>query len=310
MNKRVITGIIFILVVLAFVVPGIYVPGLTAAFLILVALGCGLEYYRAMMRPFKRLSLGMTLGGVLTAAAPLVAWVTYRGLRPGWLMINGRAPAIDANWRTDMVWLTFIGLGCFALIAVIYSLAVLIFQVMRHGPGSIPTAFAALSAVPYIAAPFACGLIFLYGVPNGFRWLLLALLAPWVTDVAAYYAGLTFGNRRFLAEISPNKTIEGTVGGAVGCAFFGVLYFVIALRGDAPLRPQAGTVMLFGLLTGLVLGLVAQLGDWTASAIKRYTGRKDFGRLLPGHGGLMDRFDSVLYSFPATLVAAIIYAVI
>lgn len=310
MNKRVITGIVFILVVLGFVVPGIYVPGLTAAFLILVALGCGLEYCRAMMRPFKRLSLGVTLGGVLTMASPLIAWITYRGLRPGWLMITSRDPVIDANWKTDMVWLTFIGLGCFALIAMIYSLAALIFQAMRHGPGVLPTTFAALAVVPYIAAPFACGLIFLYGVPNGFRWLLLALLAPWVTDVAAYYSGLSFGHRKFLAEISPSKTVEGTVGGALGCALFGVLYFVIALRGEAPLRPQAGTVMLFGLLTGLVLGLVSQLGDWTASAVKRYTGRKDFGRLLPGHGGLLDRFDSVLFSFPMTLIAAILYAVI
>lgn len=67
-------------------------------------------------------------------------------------------------------------------------------------------------------------------------------------------------------------------------------------------------VIMYGVISGVVIGIVSQMGDWIASAIKRYTGRKDFGRLLPGHGGLLDRFDSVLTTVPAVLIIAIFYS--
>ncbi|HHX38208.1 MAG TPA: phosphatidate cytidylyltransferase [Clostridiaceae bacterium] len=307
-NKRVITGIVFAVVVAAFIIPATALPGLTAGFLTLVALICTLEYVNALKRKFLRLSFGMTLTGTLMMLAPLVSWLSYRDLRPGWILIRRNSNAIDEYWRTDMVWLVFIGLGAFALIAMIYALSVMIYQALRNGPKSLPTAFISLSVIPYIAFPFACSLLFLFAIPNGFRWLILAFIAPTITDVAAYYTGIYFGKRRFLGEISPNKTLEGTIGGVVGCVVFCLLFFTIFLRGADPLRNDVAGFLLYGLLAGVLLGFMTQLGDWLASSIKRFAGRKDFSRLLPGHGGLLDRFDSIIFSFPMTLVVAILYS--
>jgi phosphatidate cytidylyltransferase len=111
-----------------------------------------------------------------------------------------------------------------------------------------------------------------------------------------------------LTKISPKKTVEGFVGGILGCTLISLLIFIIFMRGPAPLQSGAATVILYGVITGIVVGVVSQIGDWLASAIKRYAGRKDFGRLLPGHGGLLDRFDSVLTTLPFTLLISIFYS--
>lgn len=307
-NKRVITGIIFAVVMAVFVVLGIYVPGVTAGFFTIVAFACGMEYFRAIRKRYRNLSLGMTLGGVLTLLSPVISWLSYRTLRPGWNLLTKKDPQIDLFWKTDLVWLLFIGLGTFALVAGIYALIAVTYQALRHGPAALPTAFISLTSIPYIAFPFACLLSFLFAVPNGIRWLILALIAPWVTDVAAYYVGSFFGRRKILEKISPNKTFEGVVGGVVGNILVCLLYFIIFMRGSAPLKESAGTVLAFGAICGVVLGLVTQLGDWVASAVKRLAERKDFGHLLPGHGGVLDRFDSVLFSLPVTMVLCIAYS--
>ncbi|MGI6078219.1 MAG: phosphatidate cytidylyltransferase [Fastidiosipilaceae bacterium] len=308
-NKRVITGTVFAVVVAAFILPAAAVPWLTAIFLTVVALICALEYTMALKRRFGRLSFGMTLVGTLMMLTPLIAWLGYRSLRPDWVLITRNSNPIDEFWQTDMIWLIFIGLGSFALIAMIYALGAMIYQALKNGPKSLPTAFISLSVIPYIAFPFACALLFLFAIPNGFRWLILAFVAPTITDVSAYYTGIYFGKRRFLGEISPNKTLEGTIGGVIGCTVFSLLFFTIFLRGAAPLRSDVAGFILYGLLAGILLGFVTQLGDWLASAVKRFAGRKDFSRLLPGHGGLLDRFDSIIFSFPMTLVVAILYSI-
>lgn len=308
MNKRVVTGIIFTAAMLLILVPAFRFPAVTAAFMYILAFFCTMEYARAILRKHPKISLPVMLGGTLITVTPVLAWLPYRGLREGWNLLTMADGPIDEYWRTDFVWLVFIALGVVLLFALIYSIVTVLVQVLQRGPAILPDSLASLSAIPYISFPFSFAIIFLFAVPNGYRWLLLAFILPWITDVAAYYAGTYFGRRKFLKFISPNKTLEGFFGGILGSIMFSLLYFIIFMRGPQPLKPGAGAVILYGFITGFVIGIVSQAGDWFASAIKRYTERKDFGKLLPGHGGLLDRMDSVLFSLPFILIISIFYS--
>ncbi|MGI6545679.1 MAG: phosphatidate cytidylyltransferase [Fastidiosipilaceae bacterium] len=308
MNKRVVTGIVFAVAMAAIVVPSFRFPGITAGFLFIISFLCMMEYARALLRKHPQISLLITLGGSLITLAPLMAWLPYRTLREGWNLLTAKDGTIDKYWRTDFIWLVFIALGGILLFTIVYSFISFSAQVLRKGPGVIPDTILSLSGIFYISVPFALSMVFLFAVPNGFRWLILSFFLPWVVDIAAYYSGTYFGRKKFLAKISPQKTVEGFLGGILGSVLISLLFFIIFMRGPAPLQPGAGMVIMYGVISGVVIGIVSQMGDWIASAIKRYTGRKDFGRLLPGHGGLLDRFDSVLTTVPAVLIIAIFYS--
>src|SRR5690606_7424280 len=105
----------------------------------------------------------------------------------------------------------------------------------------------------------------------------------------AYFTGMLFGKRKILPIVSPKKSLEGSIGGVVGCALVTVLFGLIFLKGIS---------MHHLIIMGLISGTVSQVGDWAASAIKRYSGIKDYGALMPGHGGVLDRFDSILFVAP------------
>ena len=130
--------------------------------------------------------------------------------------------------------------------------------------------------------------------------LALAFFSASVNDVFALVVGLSIGKHKLSPELSPKKTIEGSIGGLVSCVLFSMAVPAI-LRlifcKDAAFIAQSASlppVWAFALL-GLVAGALSQIGDLTASMIKRHCGVKDFGRLLPGHGGIMDRMDGVLF---------------
>ena len=129
---------------------------------------------------------------------------------------------------------------------------------------------------------------------------LIPFLFAWVTDTFAYFTGRLFGKHKLIPAVSPKKTVEGAIGGAVCCALVAVLYgYLTNLWFDA----SPNYVVLA--LAGLLIAVVSQIGDLTMSAIKRQYGIKDFGKMLPGHGGLLDRFDSCM---AVTVVVALINA--
>lgn len=127
----------------------------------------------------------------------------------------------------------------------------------------------------------------------GFEVLLFALFIVWATDIGAYLFGRRFGRHKLMPDVSPNKTIEGALGGILSAVVVAALFLVFTA--NKGLFPYPMPVML--VLT-VLFSIVGQFGDLVESSIKRHYGVKDSGNILPGHGGILDRFDSLLFVFP------------
>lgn len=126
-------------------------------------------------------------------------------------------------------------------------------------------------------------------------WLVMfAFLCTWACDTGAFIIGRLYGKTKLAPKLSPNKTLEGSIAGLV-CSVLAAALFGLVI--DLP--PQ------HALALGAIIGLMTQLGDLSESAVKRELRIKDFGNLLPGHGGILDRFDSLLFTGPATYYYAV-----
>ncbi|MGI1657078.1 phosphatidate cytidylyltransferase [Streptococcus uberis] len=127
---------------------------------------------------------------------------------------------------------------------------------------------------------------------SGIDKVLLALFIVWATDMGAYFIGRRFGKRKLLAKVSPNKTIEGSLGGIASAVVVAMVFMLIDKSVYAPLN------FFMMLILVVFFSIFAQFGDLVESAIKRHFGVKDSGKLIPGHGGILDRFDSLIFVFP------------
>lgn len=130
---------------------------------------------------------------------------------------------------------------------------------------------------------------------GGLAWFLLALLVTWLSDTFAYLVGKSVGKTKLIPRVSPNKTVEGAIGGLVAAA-------LIALGCNWAFGMEIGWG--WALLIGFGLGLVGQVGDLSESMLKRARGVKDSGNLIPGHGGMLDRIDALIFILVATWLIA------
>lgn len=148
-----------------------------------------------------------------------------------------------------------------------------------------------LAAATASVIPAWCALALIHaGQPYGHRWLLIALATIWAADSGAYFAGRRFGRHKLAPRISPNKTVEGLAGGLVA----GILLAVLT----APLAGAELAQLPLVALVALLTILFSVVGDLYESLLKRHVGAKDSGTMIPGHGGLLDRIDSVLAALP------------
>lgn len=123
-------------------------------------------------------------------------------------------------------------------------------------------------------------------------------VCSWISDVGAYFVGVLFGKHKLAPVLSPKKSIEGAVGGVIFSALVGGLFAFIVIE---PRLEISGITWIFVLIAA-VGSVISQIGDLAASGIKRNEGIKDYGRLIPGHGGIVDRFDSVIFTAPIIYV--------
>lgn len=159
----------------------------------------------------------------------------------------------------------------------------LLFTLLRDKTNIIDISLTFIS-IFYIVIPYSF-IFILSEINNYLPWIVF--LCAWTTDTMAYVIGKNFGKHKLCEKISPNKTTEGFVGGIVSCVL------VITCFGYV-FREQLSVSILSFVVLGIIVGIIGQVGDLLASSIKRFVGIKDFGNLIPGHGGILDRFDSIL----------------
>ena len=209
--------------------------------------------------------------------------------------------------------------GLHSAAVVVYAIACLVLYGLLHDGVQVMPVLMAAGAFWIVLVPWwlargvtakgrhwllAAGLVAL--VPAGLamaafspRYLLMALGLVWVADIAAYFAGTAFGRHKLAPAISPGKTWEGVAGAAIGC----IIYAIIWATFDPQLRARVQGEIWIPFLAGtLLLCAVSVLGDLFESALKRQAGAKDSGRLLPGHGGVLDRIDSATATLPVALL--------
>ena len=131
-----------------------------------------------------------------------------------------------------------------------------------------------------------------FGMNNGKVYIWYVAFSAWGTDVFAYMIGRRFGKHKF-SQISPNKSIEGCIAGVIGALLITMIYTLVLNNAFN----YTINYVIIGIIA-VVLSAISQVGDFSASSIKRYTGVKDFGNLIPGHGGILDRFDSFMFIAP------------
>lgn len=142
-----------------------------------------------------------------------------------------------------------------------------------------------------------------YTQSNVWFFFLFAFFCSWITDAFAYFVGRSLGKHKLCPNISPKKTVEGAVGGVLGALLLNIIMFVIFEKCIFVMH----TVKVWQIIIiSIILSVISMFGDLSASIIKRNHNIKDFGNILPGHGGVMDRFDSCLFVFPALYIAIIL----
>ncbi len=175
------------------------------------------------------------------------------------------------------------------LVSALYFFAVLTFS---HGKYKLSDIAVCFMTSFYIIAAFNA-VLFLHDYQFGGKYVYLAVfIGAWVTDTFAYFCGILFGRggkHKLIPDVSPKKTVEGSIGGIVFC-ILAMMLFGLIINQTTDLHAN----YLVLAVAGLLASIVSQIGDLCMSVIKRTYGIKDYGKLFPGHGGVLDRFDSVL----------------
>jgi len=202
------------------------------------------------------------------------------------------------GYCSTMVLFAFLGagwLGAEEVILVVAFIILMSLYIANFGKHSIMDVIFAFFGFIYVSVMFAY-LYKLRVLEGGKYFIWLLFIGAWGCDTCAYCVGKLLGKHKLAPVLSPKKSVEGSVGGIFGAVLLGLLYAKIVENR----LPVQGNIYMVCFLNSLAVSIVSQLGDLTASAIKRTYGVKDYGKLIPGHGGILDRFDSILFAAPVT----------
>lgn len=261
MKQRIITGVIAVLLL---------IPVLIFSNTIVFPIAFGLLALEAIYEMYTCVGLKKRWG--LMAMAWLVTGGT---MAVTWLYVG------ETEFSTILTRLFFV------LAFMSLTLAML-----SKGKIAITDLSVALVMTFYITYGFS-SILLLRQAPNGAYIYLLVFLSAWLTDTGAYFTGVFFGKHKLIPDVSPKKTVEGAIGGIATCVLTFVIYgFVVSkIGGPTPHYLRLAIV-------GALVSIASMIGDLIASLVKRKYDIKDYGKLFPGHGGVLDRFDSVLATAP------------
>ena len=264
--------------------------------------------------PFYVLAL-VAGAAALLAIAEFLKLVTHYGVQPmgpatyAFVALFFVFVIVVSTNRTPLVETTAMVFGTALTIALAPFVFLTLAMRRSNLASGYPAAAASVFAFAYIAIPMAL-LVEIREQPAGAIWTIYTLLAVWAGDIFAYFVGKSLGRHRMSPEISPKKTWEGAVASIMASVIVGTLWMQHAPGISAALL-RIGLIErrdgMFGLeqpqlwpiiLLSAVVNIAAQLGDLVESLIKRGAGAKDYGTILPGHGGMLDRIDAMLFAVP------------
>ena len=281
-RTRLISGIILVLIALVTIMSG-------GAILAVVLCGISMIAYRELTK-----ACGVSTEDKQTDApvvAGLVMTVLYYAVLFAALYPADGVKSLDGVYPVLMA-------------AVVLTLLLLLFLYVFTFPKyKAEQIFAAMFA--YLYGPVM--LSFIYLIREGFQqgnylvWFIL--LCSWGSDTCAYAVGVLFGRHKMTPRLSPKKSIEGCIGGIAGAALVCGIY---ALCLNHFFSDVSVSVIGYAVL-GMAASVVSQIGDLAASALKRNYGIKDYGKLIPGHGGILDRFDSILFTAPIIYYSVVLF---
>ena len=257
---RTITGIVFVGVIVSAIV---FSPLIFAGLFFCITLLGLHEFYNLLQSGGKspQFYLGMVSGGLLFASLAAVA--------------NG--------WMNSEYLIALLPLGIIVFISELY----------RNKPSPFENIALTLLGILYIALPFGLlNFLFISGLNHAYIILLCYFALLWINDTFAYLIGRTFGKHRLFERISPKKSWEGSIGGALTSIF--AAWLISSFENSLP--------FVHWLAIALIIVICGTLGDLVESMLKRSLNIKDSGTLLPGHGGILDRFDAVFISAPLIFV--------
>jgi phosphatidate cytidylyltransferase len=192
----------------------------------------------------------------------------------------------------------------FFILITMFIISILVFMVLFHGIINIVDCALTLFGFFYVA--FLLSFIYLirmHLLGSAFVWLIF--ISAFGCDTCAYFTGKLLGKHKLVPNLSPNKTVEGAVGGVLGAGLLAMLYGLFLAK-VVHLTNMNANLMIYSTVVGLVGAVFASFGDLAASSIKRLKNIKDFGSIFPGHGGVLDRFDSVIFAAPMVYMVMIL----
>ncbi len=270
MKTRIITGLVGLIIVIGWLF-SMYTPIFTAVLAVVAAIGV-----YELVKSFEVKNIAFRIFCIVIALA-VPFYFTYKNL---------------------------ITIPIFPVIAVVV-LAALIIMVLDFKNLKFEQIACSLFSAAFVPSALSCIILFrdtykafpeTYTETDGIFFILFAFFCCWLSDTFAYFVGRKFGKHKLAPVISPKKTTEGAIGGIICTAILNtVLFFVFRLKFSL----SESISLPFVIISSVCLSVISIFGDLAASTIKRHHGIKDFGNLLPGHGGVMDRFDSSCFVFPA-----------
>lgn len=278
-RTRLLSGILLVAIAL-----GVFLAG--GALLAVVVFGISLIAYQELTTACKVRGEGLQPGAPVIVG--LVMTLVYYG-------VTGLALARDITSVFPAMVLVIVA-------AFLAFLFVYVFTFPKYHANQIMSAM-----FSFLYGPVMLSFLYLLreGFDDGIYLVWFVFLASWGSDTCAYCVGVLIGKHKMTPKLSPKKSIEGAVGGILGAALLFVLYthFVINQYTMTTLSLPLAAVL------GAVGALVSMVGDLAASAVKRDHGIKDYGKLIPGHGGIMDRFDSVIVAGPIVFLGIVLMGI-
>jgi len=308
MKTRIITGIIFTIFIAALVLPGADRPQIPLFAFFAIAAICTIEVSSVLRSKLPGISQARCVIGSIGVFIPLISIFTKGDLN--WRLLDTYVVISPNRLQTErdlIIKYTTETVSYFMIFFLVVAFMVTFYAIISKGPQFLIDSITEPVVIFYVVVPLFSGIILLLFMPNGFLWFIAGLIISWISDVFAYFSGVTMGKHKIVPNISPKKTWEGTIGGIVGSIFIMVVWMTVIMDRPDIVEKTLIYRISFGVVSGIILSVGSQFGDWFASSIKRWAQVKDFGRILPGHGGLTDRFDGVFFTFPIMTFFALIY---